>query len=145
MPFGENPKSSKKSLYQIEDLSLLFYYSAVTKHRSKWPNYSKKQKMEILHTHCQKAFEIYIRQNIASSQRYWFKDQLEFDVIRETPGKKNNLDIIECKWSRLTKVQKDSIKQKIRNKYNQSPLYKNSLELNISVCDQSNFYEFLKR
>jgi uncharacterized protein len=144
IPFGENPKNSKKSLYQVEDFCLLFYYGFVTKHRSKWPLYSKKQKLDILTTHCQKAFEIYIRQNTLSGERYWYKDQVEFDVVREDPSQKNTLEIIECKWSKYSTKEKNSLVEKLQNKAAQSPLSTNISKFNISICDQSNFTSFIE-
>lgn len=141
VPFGESPKNSKKSLYQIEDLSLLFYYGSVTRHRSRWPNYSSKEKMKILKSHCEKAFEIYIRQNQKGGQRYWYKDQVEFDVVRESNQK--TIEIIECKWTKLSEKEKQKIKISIQNKAESFLKSKPDTKIKVKICDQVNFTKFI--
>lgn len=117
VPFGDNPKNSKKGIYKISDPFMSFYYRFIIPQRSLislgrraiveqyiTDNYSDfvAKRWESL---CQKAVSgnrlLGITWNMAS--RWWGSvdrnTQVEFDLVAESFDKQNLL-IGECKWTR---------------------------------------------
>ncbi len=117
VPFGENPKNSKKSLYKLNDPFLNFYYRFVVQQQSLigqgrsemvWKYISDNftdfvaAEWEKLCRHAVTGNNLFgIDWNVAS--RWWgnvTKDkQIELDVVAESMDKKSLL-IGECKWTK---------------------------------------------
>lgn len=140
IPFSENPKNSKKSLYKVSDPFMDFYFHFVVQNRSlielgrtglvmnmvraRFPQYVASWWEKL----CRKAVsgavingDVY---NIAS--RWWGnvsrEKAIELDVVAESMDKKKIL-IGECKWSEEENA--DRIAYELIQKVNQLPFVKN--------------------
>jgi AAA+ ATPase superfamily predicted ATPase len=51
IPFGESPRSTKKTRYRIQDPALRFWFRVYSPHRTRWQHYSKAEKLKLLHDH----------------------------------------------------------------------------------------------
>ena len=118
IPFGENPKNSKKSLYKIVDPFMDFYYRFVVSNRSLIElgrtNIVLDEIMASINSYiswhwerlCRKAVSGNIIDgttfNIAS--RWWGNisrdESIEIDVVAQSIDKKSIL-VGECKWSEI--------------------------------------------
>lgn len=121
IPFGENPKKSKKGLYYINDSLLRFHYHFIAPYRSLLEMGKTEVVMQVVHTQLPQfigqCWELLCRQfvsgniidgiayNVAS--RWWGKvfpkelpdgRMVELDVVAESIDKKHIL-IGECKWT----------------------------------------------
>ena len=103
IPFGETPRSTKKTRYSIQDPALRFWFRIYSPHRTRWPRYDKAEKLKLLRDHASTVFEDFCRQQHAGASRYWEGD-LEFDFVRtEEHGQgRANAVVSEVKWKKLT-------------------------------------------
>lgn len=119
IPFGESERNSKKSLYTISDPVIRFWYSVYSPHRSRWQYYSESEKMKLLAGHVSTVFEDYCRERRNGAKRYWEKN-CEFDWVIEL--NKNQLQIGEVKYSRISSATRNRISEKIKKTFDQSRL-----------------------
>lgn len=117
IPFGESPRSTKKSLYKISDEFLSFYYRFIVPERSmiglnrynvvrnyitsNYPDFAGKE-WERLCRHAVSGNTVFgITWDVAS--RWWGTvakgKQIELDLVAESIDKKSLL-IGECKWTK---------------------------------------------
>ena len=73
IPFGENLRSTKRTLYRIQDPSLRFWFRVYSPHRTRWQQYDKQKKTRLLHEHAATVFEDFCRQQYVEAARYWEK------------------------------------------------------------------------
>lgn len=120
VPFGESESKTKKTLYQIDDPFLSFYYSFIAPNKSLLA-IGRKQRVEDilekgLNRHVGKLWERLCQIAVSGNnlfghdwqlaRRWWGKalnekgetEQLEFDVVAESTDKKYLL-VGECKWT----------------------------------------------
>ena len=116
VPFGENPKDSKRSLYHLSDSFMQFYYRFVVPYRSFIELGRTEMIMNIIHSQWTSfvgnMWERLCRQSVSGcildgvtygiASRWWGgvskTESIELDVIAESLDKKNLL-IGECKWT----------------------------------------------
>jgi len=116
IPYGESPRSSKKSLYRISDPFMNFYFSFVVPNASRleagftnrvYNEIIKKIPQYVAHTWeslCRAAIPyIEIGGNTFNSANRWWGinskgEPMEIDIVAESIDKKNIL-VGECKWS----------------------------------------------
>src|SRR5215472_3350927 len=70
LPFGESPRSTKRTLYRIQDPALRFWFGVYSPHRSRWHQYSPQEKQKLLQDHTATVFEDYCRSQFPDSARY---------------------------------------------------------------------------
>lgn len=121
VPFGESEDKTKKTLYQIDDPFLSFYYSFIAPNKSLLAIGRTERVKSVLqaglNTHIGKLWEylcqiavsgnIFFGHDWQFARRWWGKalnekgeaEQLEFDVVAESTDKKHLL-IGECKWTK---------------------------------------------
>ena len=126
IPFGENEKTSKRSIYKINDSFMNFYYQFIIKNKSR----IETGLQDIVYEDMQQHFNIYVGQvwekicreavphlNINNkkwdiAKRWWGttpqKHEMEIDVVAESISGKQIL-IGECKW-----VDKPNLKQVVK-------------------------------
>ena len=78
IPFGESPRSTKKTRYHIHDPALRFWFRVYSPHRTRWQHYNKVEKSKLLHDHASTVFEDFCRRRRAGASRYWEGDQAIF-------------------------------------------------------------------
>lgn len=121
VPFGENPKKSKKGLYHINDSLLRFHYQFITPYRSLLELGKIDTVMEVVNSQLPQfvgyCWELlcrnYVSGNIINgiiynlASRWWGKifppdckegKMIELDVVAESIDKRHIL-IGECKWT----------------------------------------------
>lgn len=132
IPFGENPKNSKRSLYKINDPFLAFYFKLVV------PNMSAleqgfvarviKQTQELYVNHISSQWENLCRMSVPRMQimghdfnvaNRWWNNKCEFDLVAESVDGKHIL-VGECKWSDIAKPME--IINHLKNKIKESNL-----------------------
>ncbi len=116
IPFGENPKSSKKGLYKVADPFMDFYFRFVVPNRSLIELGRTDAVMEEISARfngyvawhweslCRKSIsgQIFKGKRFGLASRWWGSisrdEQLELDVVAESTDAKSLL-VGECKWS----------------------------------------------
>jgi hypothetical protein len=74
-------RSTKRTHYRIQDPALRFWFRVYSRHRSRWHDYSIRQKQKLLQDHASTVFEDFCRLQFTDATRYWEGD-LEFDLVR---------------------------------------------------------------
>ena len=112
IPFGESPRSTKKTRYRIQDPALRFWFRVYSPHRTRWQHYSKAEKLKLLHDHASTVFEDFCRQQHPGASRYWEGD-LEFDFVRaERRGQERESAVVsEVKWKQLTASERTQLEK----------------------------------
>ena len=112
IPFGESPRSTKKTRYRIQDPALRFWFRVYSPHRTRWQHYGKAEKLKLLHDHASTVFEDFCRQQHPGASRYWEGD-LEFDFVRtERRGQGRESAVVsEVKWKQLTASERTQLEK----------------------------------
>lgn len=134
LPFGENPRSSKKSLYRLADPFLSFWYRVVLPNRSMleqdlitevWDATSQQRESLVAETWESLARDSVARLTIGGKRwkpasRWWGKagkgQEMEIDVVAESLDGTAIL-LGEAKWERKTRVRPllETLRQKAAN------------------------------
>jgi AAA+ ATPase superfamily predicted ATPase len=114
IPFGESPRSTKKTRYSINDPALRFWFRVYSPHRTRWRQYGHTEKARLLRDHASTVFEDFCRQRHAAASRYW-EGNLEFDFVRaDDHGPSGDKAIVtEVKWKRLTAKERAEIEKRL--------------------------------
>ena len=118
IPFGELPKSGKRSLYKISDLFFRFWFSVVAPHRGLLTTASREIRLNLLKEHWQSlvatAWEELCRNKLTflnpsshlgrlgpwkPASRFWQAHGPEWDIVADSINGKHLL-LGEVKWSR---------------------------------------------
>ena len=140
IPFGENEKNTKKSLYKINDPLINFYFQFISPNRS----FIEIGRINPILTDLENHFSGYVgeywerlcRETISGNEidsitygmarRWWGNvskdEQLEIDVVAESLDKKYLL-VGECKWTK--KENSDRLLVELREKAEKLPFAKN--------------------
>lgn len=150
VPFGESEKKTKKTLYQIDDPFMAFYYKFVEPYKS----VIAMGRINIANNHLDKEFNDHIGgvwerlcqiavsgNNLFGhiwnvSSRWWGKvpvyedgkktpvsyEDLEFDIVAEDMNDKNTILVGECKWT--TADYADRLLEKLKKKTSMAPFSK---------------------
>lgn len=135
IPFGENEKNSKKSLYKITDPSVRFWFQVYSPHRSRWNFYKKTEKQVLLINHASSVFEDYVRLQYSGSSRYW-DPSVEFDLVRWQKERETAI-ISEVKFKKLSAQEKQQLLKGLEKRYEQSTLSKQIKHALFEVKDSS--------
>lgn len=136
-PSGESPRSTKRTLYRIQDPALRFWFRVYSPHRSRWHRYSPQEKWKLLQDHTATVFEDYCRNQFPDSARYWEAD-VEFDLVREDrDGDEPQLIVSEVKWTRLADADRQRIARQLESTWQRSALRSPYSKVRFEVLDSS--------
>lgn len=142
IPFGENEKNSKKSLYKISDSFMNFYFKFIIPNRSFIEIGRISPILEILDTHFSDSvgdyWEKLCRETVSGNKidgitygmarRWWGnvsrEERIELDVVAESLDKKYLL-VGECKWT--SGENSDLLLAELKKKADKLPFAKNHI------------------
>jgi uncharacterized protein len=101
LPYGESLRSTRKTLYRIQDPALRFWYRVQSPQQSRWPAYTAGQKRQLIRAHAATVFEDYCRSRFPGARRYW-ESAVELDLVAPDPEDPKGLLVAEVKWRRLS-------------------------------------------
>jgi AAA+ ATPase superfamily predicted ATPase len=133
IPFGESLRSTKKTLYRIQDPALRFWFHVLSPHRTRWRTYSVEEQKKLIHDHASVIFEDWCRGLYTDAARYW-EANAEFDFIREDKGR---LIVSEVKFKRLTASERKQILARLEESWRQSHIGKRRGDAEFEVIDLS--------
>lgn len=136
LPFGESSRTSKRTLYQIEDPALRFWFSVHSPHRSLWRTYSVEKKNLLIHGHAASVFEDWCRSRFAGAGRYWEKN-LEIDLVCPDPESPGRLLVGEAKWTHLTRSAQQAVLRDLKAKWSRCALAASHSDVRFDVFDAS--------
>jgi AAA+ ATPase superfamily predicted ATPase len=138
LPFGESSRSTKRTLYRIQDPALRFWFRVYSPHRSRWHDYSTQEKEKLLRDHASTVFEDFCRDQFPDAARYWEGD-LEFDLVRSK--RRDNEDptliVSEVKWQLLTATERRRIEKRLEDTWQRSALRHRHPNVEFEVLDSS--------
>lgn len=136
LPFGESVRSTKKSLYRIQDPALRFWYRVFSPHRSRWATYPLPERRKLVHDHASTVFEDVCRARYPGSSRYWERD-LELDLVAPDPEVDGGLLVAELKWRKLTNEQRAQTLRQLEAKWARCSLAARHPRARFEVLDAS--------
>jgi AAA+ ATPase superfamily predicted ATPase len=110
VPFGDSLKNTKRTIYNITDPTLKFWFIVFSVHRSRWQSYPLKQKYELIRVNASHLFEQMVRSHF-NALRYW-QPELELDLVYE---ENKVLHVGEVKFKYIKEVEKRTIIKKMEN------------------------------
>jgi hypothetical protein len=134
LPFGESNRTSKRTLYQIMDPALRFWFSVYSPHRSLWRTYSLAKKQLLIHGHAASVFEDWCRSLYPAAGRYLEK-HLEIDLVCPDPTGADCLLVGEAKWQRLTQLEQARVLYELKDKWRRCSLAARHPEVRFKVFD----------
>lgn len=137
-PFGESSRSSKKTLYRIQYLTLRFWFRVYSPHRSRWHSYDNQQKIRLIHEHAATVFEDFYHQQHLGAARYWEKN-LEFDLVRSKYDKDKGKKLIvsEVKWQRVPVGERKQLLMRMEETWKTSSLHKQYPNVSFELIDNT--------
>lgn len=133
-PFGENVRTTKRTLYEIQDPALNFWYEIFSPHRSRWHNYSSHKKLGLIRLHASHILESSYR-DFVRGERYW-EGEVEFDSIRFVDEECKNITISEIKYKQLDEKERRSLQQKVKMDFYNSKIKKRYNLHKIEILDR---------
>ncbi len=134
LPFGESNRTSKRTLYQIMDPALRFWFSVYSPHRSLWRTYPPAKKKLLIHGHAASVFEDWCRGLYPAAGRYWEKN-LEIDLVCPDPDAPDGLLVGEAKWKRLTQTEQVRVLGDLKEKWSRCALAARHPKVRFEVFD----------
>ncbi len=134
LPFGESTRTSKRTLYRIQDPALRFWFGVYSPHRSLWRTYSVGKKRLLIHCHAASVFEDWCRSLYPGSGRYWEKS-LEIDLVCPDPEAPDRLLVGEVKWKRLAKRERENFRRGLMDKWSRCALASRHPHVRFEVFD----------
>ncbi|MCW5557900.1 MAG: ATP-binding protein [Verrucomicrobiae bacterium] len=116
LPFGESVRSTKKTLYRIQDPTLRFWFRVFSPHQSRWWTYTAPEKRKLIHDHAATVFEAVCRERFPGARRYWEGD-VELDLVAPDPEDPKRLLVAEVKWRRLSVAERKSILEQLQTRW----------------------------
>jgi hypothetical protein len=136
LPFGESLRSTKKTLYRIQDPTMRFWFRVYSPHRSLWPTYSAAQKRKLIHEHAATVFEDFCRARYPGAGRYW-ESNIELDLVAPDPEDSERLLVAEVKWRRLSATERKSILRQLESKWSHCALRSRHPNVRFDALDAS--------
>ncbi len=121
LPFGESSRTTKRTLYRIQDPALRFWFGVFSPHRSLWTSYPEEKKHLLVHGHAASVFEDWCRSRHPGASRYWDKS-VEIDLVAPDPVDPSRMVVGEVKWKRLTRAERKGVLHDLERKWFSSPL-----------------------
>ena len=134
LPYGESNRTSKRTLYRIQDPAIRFWFSVYSPHRSLWQSYLTAKKKLLIHGHAASIFEDWCRSLHPGAQRYWEKS-VEIDLVCPDPVDPARLLVGEAKWKRLTRAEHARVMRDLRDKWSRCALGTRHPEVRFKVFD----------
>lgn len=136
LPFGESVRTTKKTLYRIQDPTIRFWFRVYSPHRSRWMNYTAEERGLLVHDHASSVFEDVCRARFPGASRYWEKD-VEFDLVAEDPENPKSLIVAEVKWRKVNAAERRSLLATLEKKWERSALGRSRPKVRFEVMDAS--------
>jgi uncharacterized protein len=136
LPFGESLRSTKKTLYRIQDPTMRFWFRVYSPHRSLWPTYSAAQKRKLIHEHAATVFEDFCRARYPGAGRYW-ESNIELDLVAPDPEDSERLLVAEVKWRRLSVTERKSVLSRLESKWSHCALRSRHPNVRFDALDAS--------
>ena len=134
LPFGESVRSTRKTLYRIQDPTLRFWFRVFSPHQSRWRTYTTTEKRDLIHDHAASVFEDFCRERFPGAQRYWEKN-LELDLVAPDPDNAGRLLVAEVKWRRLTAAERRETLRDLEEKWSRCSLRARHPDARFEVLD----------
>jgi uncharacterized protein len=134
LPYGESSRTSKRTLYQIVDPAIRFWFSVYSPHRSLWRTYPSAKKSHLIHGHAATVFEDWCRSLFPGSGRYWEKN-IEIDLVCPDPENPGGLLVGESKWKRLTEADSERVLRDLKDKWSRCALATRHPDVRFRVFD----------
>lgn len=137
LPYGESVRTTKKTLYRIQDPALRFWFRVFSPHRSRWSSYDAEQRRKLVHDHAASVFEDHCRALFPGSARHWDAN-VELDLVAPDPDdRKGGLVVAEIKWRALTKAQRVHTLKQLEAKWERCSLRAKHARVRFAVLDAS--------
>ncbi len=134
LPFGESLRSTKKTLYRIQDPAMRFWFRVFSPHQSRWRTYAAVEKRKFIHDHAATVFEDFCRARFPGAQRYW-ESNVELDMVAPDPDDAKRLLVAEMKWSRLTVAERRNVLRQLESKWSHCSLRARHRNVRFDVLD----------
>ena len=121
LPFGESVRSTRKTLYRIQDPTMRFWFRVFSPHQSRWRTYAVTEKRKLIHDHAATVFEDACRARFPGAQRYW-ESNVELDLVAPDPDDRKRLLVAEVKWRRLTAAERKNVLRQLEGKWSHCSL-----------------------
>lgn len=136
LPFGESVRSTKKTLYRIQDPTMRFWFRVFSPHQSRWRTYPAAEKRKLIHDHAAAVFEDFCRARFPGAQRYWESD-VELDLVAPDPDDPQRLLVAEVKWRRLAVAERGNVLRQLESKWARCSLRARHPKVRLEVLDAS--------
>ena len=136
LPFGESMRSTKRTLYRIQDPTMRFWFRVFSPHQSRWRTYAAAEKRKLIHDHAATVFEDVCRARFPGAQRYW-EGNVELDLVAPDPDDRKGLLVAEVKWRRLTEAERKNILRELESKWSQCSPRARHPKVRFDVLDAS--------
>ena len=136
LPFGESVRSTKKTLYRIQDPTIRFWFRVYSPHQTLWRTYATAQKRKLIHDHAATVFEDVCRARFPGAQRYWERN-VEVDLVAPDPDDGKRLLVAEVKWRRLSVPERKDALRKLADKWSHCSLRVRYPQVRFEVLDAS--------
>jgi uncharacterized protein len=136
LPFGESVRSTRKTLYRIQDPTMRFWYRVYSPHRTLWRTYQAGQKRKLIHDHAATVFEDHCRVRFPGAQRYWERN-VELDLVAPDPEDHGRLLVAEVKWGRLSAAERKRVLRQLEGKWSRCSLGIGHSHVRFEVLDAS--------
>jgi len=134
LPFGESVRSTKKTLYRIQDPALRFWFRVYSPHQTLWRTYSTDEKRKLVHDHAATVFEDLCRTRFPGAQRYWERD-VELDLVAPDPDDRKGLLVAEIKWRRMSGRERANALRQLQTKWTRCSLHERNSRVRFEVLD----------
>ena len=136
LPFGESVRSTKKTLYRINDPTMRFWFRVYSPHQTLWRTYATAQKRKLIHDHAATVFEDFCRARLSGGQRYWERD-IELDLVAPDPNDAKRLFVAEVKWRSLSAGERKNTLRQLESKWSRCTLRARHPRVRFEVLDAS--------
>lgn len=136
LPFGESVRSTKKTLYRIQDPTMRFWFRVYSPHQSRWRTYAATEKRKLIHDHAATVFEDFCRARCPGGQRYWERS-IELDLVAPDPNDAKRLFVAEVKWRSLSAGERKNTLRQLVSKWSRCSLRTRYPRVRFEVLDAS--------
>ena len=136
LPFGESVRSTKKTLYRIQDPTMRFWFRTYSPHQTLWRTYATAKKRTLIHDHAATVFEDFCRVRFSGGQRYWERD-IELDLVAPDPNDAKRLLVAEVKWRSLSAGERKNTLRQLESKWSRCALRARYPRARLEVLDAS--------
>jgi AAA+ ATPase superfamily predicted ATPase len=134
LPFGESVRSTRKTLYRIQDPTMRFWFRVFSPHQSRWRTYPVTEKRKLIHDHAATVFEDFCRALVPGAQRYW-ESSVELDLVAPDPDDAKRLLVAEVKWRRLSVAERKNVLRQLESKWSRCSLHARYRNVRFDVLD----------